>query len=84
MTLQPEGRENARARMLLGELFMAQSKFTEAAKHFQTVALLFDDPDVTPQAMARAAKCFESAGQVEAAKKTLDELKQKFPKYQLQ
>jgi TolA-binding protein len=46
--------------------------------------LLFDDPDVTPQAMARAAKCFESAGQTEAAKKTWEELKQRFPKYQLQ
>jgi len=82
LTLQPEGRDNARARMLLGELLMAQSKFVEAAKHFETVSLLFDDPDVTPEAMARAAKCYESAGQPEAAKKTLVELKQKFPKYQ--
>ncbi|MSR64716.1 MAG: tetratricopeptide repeat protein [Verrucomicrobiae bacterium] len=84
LTLQPEGRENARARMLLGEVLMAQSKFVEAAKHFQTVSLLFDDPEVTPQAMARAARCFESAGQIEAARKTLDELKQKYPKFQAQ
>lgn len=82
LTLQPEGEANARARMMLGELLMAQEKYADAAKHFQTVALLFEDPELTPDALSKAAKCLESSGQAEAAQKTLEELKQRFPDYQ--
>lgn len=82
MTMQPEGRTNAVARLMLGETLKGQGKHTEAAKHFQAVALLFDDPELTPQALARAATSLEAAGLAEEATRTKAELKQRYPNYQ--
>ena len=62
MTLQPEGRVNAQARLLAGEVEMERQQFEEAGKAFMSVALLYDDPEITPQALAKAAKAYQKAG----------------------
>ncbi|MFH1067874.1 MAG: tetratricopeptide repeat protein [bacterium] len=59
----PEGEHNARGRMLLGEVAFARKKYDEAAKIFSAVALLIDDPVLTPQARIRAEDARKLAGQ---------------------
>ena len=44
MTLQPEGRVNAEARLLAGEVQLERGNFDDAGKAFKGVALLYDDP----------------------------------------
>ncbi|MCC7519443.1 MAG: tetratricopeptide repeat protein [Verrucomicrobiae bacterium] len=79
MTEQPEGRPNADARMILGEIFDAQGKPDEAAKQWLGVALLYADPQVTPDALARAAGAFERAGDTNQAARLRKELAARYP-----
>src|SRR5207245_1837263 len=43
MSLQPEGRVNAEARLLAGEVQLERGNFDDAGKAFKGVALLYDD-----------------------------------------
>src|SRR5207244_11873926 len=55
ITLQPEGRVNAEARLLAGEVQLERGNFDDAGKAFKGVALLYDDPAITPRALNKAA-----------------------------
>lgn len=79
MTEEPEGRANADARMVLGEVLDAQGKPGEAAKQWLGVAILYTDPQVTPDAYARAAGAFERAGDTNEAARLRKELAAKYP-----
>jgi len=79
---EPEGPNSARSRMLLGEIAFAAQNYPEAAKMFATLALLFDDPKLTPQATARAADAFEKAGDAKSAADWRQKLKAKYPDFQ--
>lgn len=79
MLLQPEGPVNAEGRILSGDIMMAKQDFTGAAKAYMTVAVLNDDPEITPKALRRAAEAYQRAGLTEEARKALDELRQRFP-----
>jgi TolA-binding protein len=79
---EPEGPRNAEARMLLGETAFARADFAEAAKQFALVAELFDDPEITPRAEARAADAFERAGDPASARQWREKLKDHFPDFQ--
>jgi hypothetical protein len=46
-----------------------------------SVALLYEDPEVTPQALEHAYEAFQKAGNEPQATKTLSELKNRFPNY---
>ena len=81
MQLQPEGTLNAKARMLEGKSSYAQGKFEAAAKSYMSVAVLYDDADVVPQALQSAAEAFQKAGQPAEATKASDELKSRFPDF---
>jgi TolA-binding protein len=81
MSLQPEGRTNAQARLLAGDVEMERQQFEDAGKAFMSVALLYDDPEITPQALARAAKAYEKAGKPDEAKRASAQLHQKYPDY---
>ncbi|MEO7724565.1 MAG: tetratricopeptide repeat protein, partial [Chthoniobacterales bacterium] len=81
MSLQPEGRVNAQARLLAGEVEMEREQFEAAGKAFMSVALLYDDPEITPQALARAAKAYQKAGKAEEAERVNTQLHQKYPDY---
>jgi tetratricopeptide (TPR) repeat protein len=83
ITLQePEGQHNAEGRMLLGETAFNRGDFPEAAKQFDLVATLFDDPKITPQAEARAADAFDRVGDAKSAAKCRDKLKSAYPQFQ--
>ena len=81
MTLQPEGRVNAEARLLAGDVEMERQQFEDAGKTFMSVALLYDDPEITPQALAKAAKAYQKAGKPVEAGRASDQLHQKYPDY---
>ena len=79
---EPEGPRSAAARMLLGETAFATKNYPEAARMFATLAVLFDDPKITPQAISRAADAFEKAGDARSAADWRQKLKDKYPQYQ--
>lgn len=50
----PEGEYNARGRLLLGDIAFGKHQYSEAAKIYSAVALLIDDPLLTPLAKSKA------------------------------
>src|SRR5881409_1211066 len=81
MTLQPEGRVNAEARLLAGEVQLERGNFDDAGKAFKGVALLYDDPAVTPRALDKAALAYRQAGKMEEADRLSRELHERYPNY---
>jgi TolA-binding protein len=81
LSLQPEGRLNAEARMLIGDIESARGNYENAARSYLSVALLYEDPEVTPRALEHAYGAFQKAGNEPQATKTLSELKARFPNY---
>jgi TolA-binding protein len=81
LLLQPEGKLNAEGRLLLGDILAASGDQAEAAKAFLTVAVLYDDPQVTPKALMKAAEAYRKAGNTFEAEKALKELQQRYPNY---
>jgi TolA-binding protein len=81
LSLQPEGRLNAEARMLIGDVDTARGNYENAARSYMSVALLYEDPEVTPRALEHAYEAFQKAGNEPQATKTLSELKARFPNY---
>jgi TolA-binding protein len=81
LSLQPEGRLNAEARMLIGDVASARGNYENAARSYLSVALLYEDPEVTPRALEHAYEAFQKAGNEPQATKTLSELKSRFPNY---
>jgi TolA-binding protein len=82
LQLQPEGRYNADGRMLIGDIQAARGNYENAAKSYMSVAVLYEDPEVTPRALEQAYEAFQRAGNQSQASKTLSELKNRFPNYQ--
>jgi TolA-binding protein len=82
LELQPEGRFNADARMLIGDIESARGNYENAARSYMSVAVLYEDPEVTPRALEHAYEAFQRAGNASQAGKTLSELKNRFPNYQ--
>jgi TolA-binding protein len=81
MVLQPEGRVNAEARLLAGEVQLERGKFDDAGKAFKGVALLYDDPAITPRALNKAAVAFRQAGNADEADRLSRELRERYPNY---
>src|SRR5258708_16428668 len=83
MTLQPEGRLNAEARLAMGDVESGRGNYENAAKSYLSVAVLYEDPDVTPLALEKAYMAFHQSGNEPQANKTLTELRTRFPNHQL-
>src|SRR5437867_6991304 len=81
MVLQPEGRVNAEARLLAGEVQLERGNFDDAGKAFKGVALLYDDPAITPRALDKAALAYRQAGKAEEADRLSRELRERYPNY---
>jgi len=79
MLLQPEGKYNAEARMLNGEILLSRGQPEKAARLFMTVAVLHNDPELTPKALVEAHQAFKKAGNVLESRKALRELIERFP-----
>ena len=81
LVLQPEGRLNAEARMQLGDIELSRGNYENAARAYMSVAVLYEDAEVTPRALEHAYEAFQKAGNQPQATKTLSELKTRFPNY---
>jgi TolA-binding protein len=81
MILQPEGRVNAEARLLAGDVQLERGHFEEAGKAFMGVALLYDDPAITPRALQKAAVAYQRAGRTTEAEHASRQLREKYPSY---
>lgn len=81
MTLQPEGRVNAEARLLAGDVQVERGRFDEAGRAFMGVALLYDDPSITPRALQKAAFAYEKAGKTAEADRANEQLRVKYPEF---
>jgi inorganic triphosphatase YgiF len=46
-----------------------------------SVALLYDDPEITPQALSKAARAYALAGMTNEAEQARSQLRQKYPDY---
>ena len=80
MVLQPEGQVNAQARLLAGDVQFERGNFEDAGKAFESVALLYDDPAVTPRALKKAATAYQRAGKAAEADKVVKQLHERYPK----
>lgn len=78
---QKEGRTNAEARLLLGDIAAADGNFDQAAREYLVVSQIFTDPEVTPRALAKTINAYESLGAQDKAKGLREELERKFPNY---
>ena len=84
LELQPEGRLNSQGRMLLGDVAMARSDYSKAAKLFESVSILgVEDSVITPKALEKAYLAYKKAGNDDQARKLLNELQTRFPEHQL-
>lgn len=81
MSLQPEGKVNAEARLLAGDVQMERGRFEDAGKAYMGVALLYDDPTITPRALQKAAIAYEKAGKKTEAQHATEELRAKYPEF---
>ncbi len=81
LLLQPEGSYNADARMLSGEISMSKGDYDGAARAFLSLAVLYNDPAVTPRALELAAEAYRKAGNTFEAEKAAKELRERFPDF---
>ena len=81
LNLQPEGRLNAEGRMQAGEIDFAQGKFDDAAKNYLSISVLYEDAELTPLALEKAAQAYSKSGNTAEAQKATLELKDRYPDY---
>lgn len=63
----------------IGRALKAQGDHAGAARHFLSVAVLFDDPALVPECLAEAARSFDALGRKDDAEKARKELKERYP-----
>jgi TolA-binding protein len=78
MVLQPEGRVNAEARLLAGDVQLERGNFDDAGKAFMGVALLYDDSHHAA-GLDKAATAYRQAGKTDEANRATRELHERFP-----
>ena len=81
--LQPEGVANGQGRMLSGDIQVARSNLDGASKVYQSIAVILDDPQLTPLALNKAYECLTREGNTAEAAKVLNELQTRYPEYQV-
>ena len=77
-----EGRTNAEARLLVGDIAAAKGDPAAAGDEYLVVSQIFVDPEITPNALIKAAKAFRQAGNEAQAAMLDEQLKREFPDYQ--
>lgn len=68
-----------RALFGLGRVSQAAEAWEDAVRYYQSVALLFDDPVFSPQALRLAADGLKKLGREDEAQRTLQELAERYP-----
>lgn len=69
----------ARAYFGLGEAAGAGGEWEDAARHYMSVAVLFDDPELTPRALAAAAAAYRELGEEGLRDAAIRELGERYP-----
>lgn len=69
----------ARGYLGLGRTAEDQSKWEDAARYFMSIAVLYDDPELSPEALLRAARAYKALNRAADAERTHAELKQRYP-----
>lgn len=82
LTLVRQGRLNAEARILLGDIAMADDDAQRASELYVIVCQLVNDPVMTPRAMERMAKALDKLGKTAEADQYRADLKEGYPNYQ--
>lgn len=81
LTAMKEGRTNAEARLLVGDIAAGQNDHAAAAREYLVVSQIFVDPEITPVALAKAAESFRRSGDAAKAAELEGQLKTAFPDY---
>jgi TolA-binding protein len=81
LTLQPEGKTSGEARIIAGDIHAARGEWEQAAKLYESVAVIIDDEEITPRALEKAVGAHQKNGNEEQAKKTLNRLQSRYPEY---
>lgn len=76
-----QGRVNAKARMLLGDITAAEGDMAGAAREYLVVSQIFIDDEITPVALQKAAKAYREAGETAKADQLETQLKSSFPDF---
>ena len=63
----------------MGKAAEAQKNFDAASRYYMSIAVLYDDPTLSPEALHRAAAMFKALNRPADADKTLQELKTRYP-----
>ena len=63
----------------LGRNAEDQAKWEDAARYFMSIAVLYDDPELSPEALLRAARAYKALNRAADAERTHAELKQRYP-----
>ncbi len=71
----------ARALQGMGDVQAERGNWAEAARLYMGVAVLWDDPVVTPRCLRSAADAFTRAGQADAAAAAAKELRERYPDF---
>ena len=78
--LQPRGASTPKRGLMAGDVQLERQRF-DNGKAFMGVALLYDDPVITPRALQKAALAYEKAGKKEEADRVAKQLRDKYPDY---
>lgn len=81
LRLQPEGRINAEARLVNGRALLAQGRYDDAARAFMAVALLYDEKDLSPEALVLAEQAYRRANNTSDADRARDERQRRYPDF---
>ncbi|MCE9606546.1 MAG: tetratricopeptide repeat protein [Planctomycetia bacterium] len=72
----------ARARFMIGEIYFTRKNHTEAVKHFFKVAYGYAYPEWQARSQFEAGRCFEVLGKLDQAKRSYQEVVDKYSKYE--
>jgi tetratricopeptide (TPR) repeat protein len=78
---QKEGRTNAEARILLGDISAANGNLEDAVRDYLVVSQIFMDPEVTPKALTKAINAYRTLGNQTKAEELTQELSRGYPDY---
>lgn len=71
--------QRAKATFLLGRASDLQEDYPSAARYFMSMAILYDDPDLSPEALYRAAEAYGRNGNIREQQSAMSELKSRYP-----
>ncbi|PTX97315.1 hypothetical protein DB346_20130 [Verrucomicrobia bacterium LW23] len=80
MSTDADGPNNAIARLIQADSFFGLGDFDNAAKAYKALALVHDDPEITPKAMRGAVNAFQKLGDTKEAAAWKDRLKKRYPR----